>query len=75
MQMRYINSSQNIADNIKSSCIFYPLKINNSMMVIRDFIFLDIVSRDGAPGRIRTADLPLRRGTRYPAEPPGHIYL
>lgn len=27
----------------------------------------------GAPGRIRTADLPLRRGTRYPAVPPGHI--
>lgn len=26
---------------------------------------------NGAPGRIRTADLPLRRGPRYPTVPPG----
>ena len=26
----------------------------------------------GAPGRIRTYDLPLRRGMLYPAELPGH---
>ena len=26
----------------------------------------------GAPERIRTSDLPLRRGPRYPAVPPGH---
>ena len=25
----------------------------------------------GAPERIRTSDLPLRRGPRYPAVPPG----
>ena len=25
----------------------------------------------GVPGRIRTADLPLRRGLRYPSVPPG----
>lgn len=25
----------------------------------------------GAPERIRTSDLPLRRGSRYPAVPPG----
>ncbi len=27
----------------------------------------------GAPGRIRTCDLPLRRGPRYPAVPPGRV--
>ena len=28
---------------------------------------------DGAPSAIRTHDLPLRRGTLYPAELPGQI--
>ena len=29
------------------------------------------VKKIGVPGRIRTCDLPLRRGLRYPAVPPG----
>ncbi len=29
------------------------------------------LNTDGVPGRIRTADLPLRRGLRYPSVPPG----
>ena len=28
---------------------------------------------NGAPGRIRTCDLSLRRGSRYPAVPPGRV--
>lgn len=28
----------------------------------------------GAPERIRTSDLPLRRGPRYPAVPPGRMH-
>jgi hypothetical protein len=31
-----------------------------------------LVKENGAPDRIRTCDLPLRRGPRYPAVPPGH---
>jgi hypothetical protein len=30
---------------------------------------------NGAPKRIRTSDLPLRRGPRYPAVPPGQCNL
>lgn len=43
--------------------IAFLISINNKNLQPIDFI--------GVPERIRTSDLPLRRGLRYPAVPPG----
>ncbi len=44
------------------------------MQNLQLLIYIDMKEGGGAPERIRTSDLPLRRGPRYPAVPPEQYF-